>query len=91
MVNAIILMTCERHRIAEVGEKLAGMEEIAEVYSVAGNFDLVAIVRVRENDDLARLVTAKLVAVEGIEETETLFAFKAYSRHDLDSLFSVGM
>ena len=47
--------------------------------------------RVRENDDLARLVTAKLVAVEGIEETETLFAFKAYSRHDLDSLFSVGM
>ena len=66
-------------------------EEIAEVYSVAGNFDLVAIVRVRENDDLARLVTAKLVAVEGIEETETLFAFKAYSRHDLDSLFSVGM
>tara|TARA_B100000676_G_scaffold304615_1_gene357207 strand:+ start:2744 stop:2998 length:255 start_codon:yes stop_codon:yes gene_type:complete len=84
-------MTCERHRIAEVGETLAGMEEIAEVYSVAGNFDLVAIVRVRENDDLARLVTAKLVAVEGIEETETLFAFKAYSRHDLDSLFSVGM
>ena len=91
MVNAIILMTCERDSIASVGEQLAGMEEIAEVYSVAGKYDLVVIVRVAHNDDLANLVTQNMKSVTGITSTETLFAFKAYSRHDLDSLFSVGM
>lgn len=91
MVNAIILMTCERDSISTVGEALAGMDEIAEVYSVAGKFDLVAIVRVAHHDDLATLVTQNMKSVTGITSTETLFAFKAYSRHDLDSLFSIGM
>ncbi|MEM7407310.1 MAG: Lrp/AsnC ligand binding domain-containing protein [Pseudomonadota bacterium] len=91
MVNAIILMSCERDQIARIGETLAGMDEIAEVYSVAGKFDLVAIVRVAHNDDLARLVTHHMTGIDGITSTETLFAFKAYSRHDLEALFSVGL
>ncbi len=87
MVTAIILMTVERTRINDVAEKLAAMEEISEVYSVSGNYDLVAMVRVAENDDLADLVTRKLVAVGDILHTETMLAFRAYSRHDLESMF----
>ncbi len=87
MVTAIILMTVERTRINDVAEKLAAMEEISEVYSVSGNYDLVAMVRVAENDDLADLVTRKLVAVGDILHTETMLAFRAYTRHDLESMF----
>jgi DNA-binding Lrp family transcriptional regulator len=91
MVTAIILMRCARQSIVEIAEKLADIESIAEVYSVAGKYDLVAMVRVAHNDDLADLVTRRMRDVTGIEETETLIAFRAYSKHDLESLFSVGM
>lgn len=89
MVTAIILINVERHKVNEVAEQLAGMREISEVYSVSGNYDLIAIVRVDSNDDLAELVTNHLLKIDGIEKTETLLAFKAYSRHDLDAMFSV--
>jgi len=91
MVTAIILINAERERIAAVGEQLADLPEITEVYSVAGQFDLVAMVRVKENEDLAALVTQKMPAIDGIASTQTLIAFRAYSRHDLESLFSVGL
>ncbi len=87
MVTAIILLTVERTKINEVAEKLAAMEEISEVYSVSGAYDLVAIVRVADNDGLAGLVTRKLVTVNDILSTETMLAFRAYSRHDLESMF----
>ncbi len=87
MVTAIILLTVERTKINEVAEKLAAMEEISEVYSVSGAYDLVAIVRVADNDGLAGLVTRKLVTVSDILSTETMLAFRAYSRHDLESMF----
>jgi len=70
---------------------LAGLDEISEVYSVAGRYDLVALVRVPRNEDLAALVTRKMPAVLGIEQTEILISFRAYSRHDLESLFSIGL
>lgn len=89
MVTSIILMNVERHRVNEAAEKLAEMEEISEVFSVSGNYDLVAIVRVRTNEDLAELVTKKFLSVEGIEHTDTMLAFKAYSRHDLEAMFSL--
>ena len=91
MVTAIIMMRAERTRIVEIAEELTDVEGIAEVYSVAGNFDLVAMVRVAHNDDLADLVTKRLRHVEGITHTETLIAFRAYSKHDLESLFSIGL
>jgi DNA-binding Lrp family transcriptional regulator len=90
MVTAIVLLTIARGRVAEVAEHLAGLDEISEVYSVAGRYDLVAMVRVKSNEALADVVTMKLQRVEGIETTETLIAFRAYSRVDLEGVFSLG-
>ena len=91
MVTAIILIKTERARTMAVGEALAAMEGISEVYTVAGRYDLVAMVRVARNEDLADLVTGHLRDLEGIDSTETLLSFRAYSRHDLESLFSIGV
>ena len=90
MVNAIVLLTVERGRIGEVAEQLAGLPGVSEVYSVAGSVDLVAIVRVKSNDELADVVTNQMQRIEGIESTETLIAFRAYSRVDLEGVFSLG-
>jgi DNA-binding Lrp family transcriptional regulator len=90
MVTAIVLLTVARGRVSEVAEQLAAQEGISEVYSVAGRFDLVAMVRVKANEDLADVVTKKLQRVEGIQSTETLIAFRAYSKLDLDGVFSLG-
>jgi DNA-binding Lrp family transcriptional regulator len=90
MVTAIVLINCERAAINTVAEALADLPPISEVYSVGGRFDLVAIVRVKENDDLAALVTEQLARVEGIARTETLIAFRAISRHDLEGIFTIG-
>jgi DNA-binding Lrp family transcriptional regulator len=89
MVTAIILINVERHKVNEIAEQLASMREISEVYSVSGQYDLIAIVRVETNDSLAELVTSHLLKVDGIEKTETVLAFKAYSRHDLEAMFTV--
>ena len=90
MVTAIVLLNIARGRVAEVAEHLAGLEEISEVYSVAGRYDLAAMVRVKSNEALADVVTTKLQRVDGIETTETLIAFRAYSRVDLEGVFSLG-
>lgn len=89
MITALILINAERTKIKEVAEKLADIGSISEVYSVSGNYDLVAIVRVKSNDDLADLVTEGLADVDGIEHTETMLAFRVYSRHDLETMFSL--
>lgn len=91
MVTSIILMNVERTRINEVAGQLVEFGEISEVYSVSGKYDLIAIVRVKTNDDLSTLVTAKLRNIESIVHTETMLAFQAYSRHDLESMFSLGL
>jgi DNA-binding Lrp family transcriptional regulator len=90
MVNAIVLMKVERGRVNDVAGKLADLSGISEVYSVGGRYDLVGIIRVKSNDDLADLVTKGMAAVEGIVSTETMTAFRAYSRHDLEAMFSIG-
>ena len=89
MVTAIILINAERTHINDAAEMLAAINGISEVYSVSGNYDLIAIVRVRSNDELSELVTNKMKAVEGITRTESMLAFRAYSRHDLDAMFSL--
>lgn len=91
MVTAILLIRVERGKVSEVAEALAALAGISEVYSVAGRYDLVAIVRVRHTEDMANLVTSEVVKVQGIRETETLTAFRAYSRHDLEAAFSLGL
>lgn len=91
MISAIVLMTIERDKINTVAEALTEIKGISEVFSVAGQYDLVAILRVRTNEALADLVTAKILQIEGILNSETLIAFKVFSKHDLEAMFSVGM
>lgn len=90
MVTAVILMQVERPRINAVAQALSDIPGISEVYSVSGRYDLVALARVAANENLADLVTTRL-AVPGILTTETLLAFRTYSRHDLEGMFSVGL
>jgi DNA-binding Lrp family transcriptional regulator len=91
MVSAIVLLTVERDRINSVADAIADIEGVSEVYSVAGRYDLVAIVRVKANEDLAKVVTEHIRKVGGITSSETLIAFRVYSRHDLERMFSIGM
>jgi len=91
MVSSIVLLQVAHGRINEVGEKLAEIDGISEVFSVAGRYDLVAILRVPDNETLAELVTEKMLHVEGITDSETLIAFRVFSRHDLESMFSIGI
>jgi DNA-binding Lrp family transcriptional regulator len=91
VVNAVVLLSLERDQINTVAEQLAGMDGITEVYSVAGQFDLVAMARARDNEALADLITARLLKVPGIVRSETLIAFRVYSKYDLEHMFSIGM
>ena len=89
MNTAIILLNVKRKLVNDVAEKLAGMPEISEVYSVTGQYDLIGIVRVKDNDVLANLMTDKISTVKGITQTNTMLAFKAFSKHDLDAMFAI--
>jgi len=91
MVTSIILLKAKRGTVKRLAENLAERSGISEVYSVSGNFDLVAIARVENNDALADLVTSELAEVDDIAHSETMLAFRTFSRHDLQSMFSIGM
>jgi DNA-binding Lrp family transcriptional regulator len=91
MLSAFVLIDAEPDRVAALASELAEIRGVAEVYSVTGKADLVAIVRVREHDDLADVVTSSIGALRGIRGTETMVAFQAFSRHDLESMWSVGL
>ncbi|MDQ2911819.1 MAG: Lrp/AsnC ligand binding domain-containing protein [Chloroflexota bacterium] len=90
MITAIVLITAEKGAVPTLGEALAAVDGVSEVYSVTGDFDFVAMVRAREHDDLADIVTRRIAQVGGVARTQTHVAFKAYSRHDLESLFAIG-
>ena len=90
MVTALVLLNAERSKINTVAEKIADMKGVTEVYSIAGQYDLAAVVRVKTNEELADVVTKRLLAVAGITKSETLIAFQVYSKHDLDSMFAIG-
>jgi len=91
MVTSFVLINVERTKINEVAAQLVNIKGISEVYSVSGKYDLIAIVRVSSNDDLAALVTDSLRNLGSILKTETLLAFKTFSKHDLEAMFAVGM
>lgn len=90
MVSAVVLMNIERGAIGRVAEQLVELEGVREVYSVAGRYDLVALLRVPDNRAMAELVTEKILSVPNIAHTETLLAFKAYNQDDMEAMFSVG-
>jgi len=89
MVTFIILLNVKSNKITEIAEELASIPEISEVYSVTGIYDLVAIVRTKTNDDVAELVANRMGAIKGIKKTDTMLAFKAFSQHDLEAMFSI--
>ncbi len=90
MVSAIILLKIEPSHIKPLAERLAEFREIREVFSVAGTYDVVAVARVARNEDLADLVTERLVKLHGIEASETLIAFRSYGRKEVEAGFSLG-
>jgi DNA-binding Lrp family transcriptional regulator len=90
MVTAFILMEVERPRLRTIAEDLLAIAGIAEVYSVAGPYDLVAVARVREHEELNDLVTEQVAALDGIVGTETLIAFRSFSKKDLGLLWDIG-
>ncbi len=91
MITAIVFVKAEVDQIPEVAEAIAAIDGVSEVYSVTGQIDLIALVRVRDHDDVASVVADRLNKVSGVRETETHIAFRAYSRHDLESAFSLGV
>ena len=90
MTHAIVLIGAERSALATLGGALADIEGVAEAYSVTGDWDFVAILRLREHEQLARVVTGAISQLSGVVRTQTMVAFEAYSRHDLEALFSIG-
>ncbi len=91
MLTAFVLINATPDRIADLASELADVEGVAEVYSVTGDWDLLAVVRVRQQDEIADVVTKHMVALDGIVHTTTMIAFKAYSRHDLESMWGLGL
>ena len=91
MVTAIVLVKAEVNRIPEIAAELVQIPEVSEVYSVTGEFDLVAMVRVRSHEELADVIPGRLNKVAGVSHTETHIAFRTYSRHDLEAAFSLGL
>ena len=90
MATALVLLNVKRQQIKEVSQKLVDMQEVSEVYSVAGRYDLVAIVRVKNNQQIADTIAVEFAELDGIIATETLIAFNTYSRYDLEHMFSIG-
>ncbi|MBQ1033989.1 Lrp/AsnC ligand binding domain-containing protein [Micromonospora parva] len=91
MITAIVLIDCATDAIPEVAENLANLPGVSEVYSVAGHVDLIAIVRVREFDQIAQVIAGSISKVEGVLNTESHIAFRAYSQHDLEEAFAIGL
>ena len=90
-MTSIILIEVERTKINEVAAELAAMKGVSEVYSVSGKYDLVAIARVSGNEELSDLVTNHLLKISSILKTETMLAFRAFSKYDLETMFSIGL
>ena len=90
MTHAIVLVKATHEALPTLGGTLADVEGVAEAYSVTGDWDFVAMVRVRHQEELAEVVTGGLGRIPGIERTQTMMAFEVFSRHDLEAMFSIG-
>jgi DNA-binding Lrp family transcriptional regulator len=91
MVNAVVLINVDRGHVNEVAERLVSLDGVTEVFSVAGRYDLVAVLRTAGNERIADLVTRQIMEIERIASTETLLAFKVFSSYDLERMFSIGL
>lgn len=91
MISALVLMNVEKSAVNTVAETLADMDGVQYVYSVAGRYDLAAVIRVKDHEAVADLVTGQMLKVSGITKSETLIAFRVFSREDQEGIFSIGM
>jgi DNA-binding Lrp family transcriptional regulator len=91
VISAFVMLNVEPGRVKSLATELLAVKGVTEVYSVAGPFDLIAIVRVREHDELSELVTEKIAGRPGIVSTETMVAFRAFSNRDLDAVWDIGV
>ncbi|OJV84415.1 MAG: AsnC family transcriptional regulator [Cellulomonas sp. 73-92] len=91
MLTAIVLIDSDAARIPEVAQKISDVPGVSEVYSVTGDVDLIALVRVRAHEELADVIADHLSKIEGVLRTQTYIAFKTYSKHDLEAAFSIGL
>ena len=91
MVTAVVLVKATREGVRVLGPHLAEIDGVAEVYTVTGEWDFIAIIRVREHDELAKTVTQGLLGLDGIERTNTMVAFQQFSSHDLEAMFGLGL
>lgn len=89
MVAAVVLIRARRDAIPNAAKQVAGIEGVAEVYSVSGEWDLIAVVRVPEWEQIADVVTERIARIEGLERTETLVAFRVYSKKDMDAAYEM--
>jgi DNA-binding Lrp family transcriptional regulator len=90
VITAIVMVTAATDQIPEVAQAIAALDGVSEVYSVAGNVDLIAVVRVREFEQIADVIASNIDKVDGVLDTETHIAFRAYSKHDLEAAFAIG-
>ncbi len=90
MITALVALKVDRRRVNEVAARVADLRHVSEVYSVSGRWDLIAMVRAPDSDAMAGVVTGEMLKIEGILDSETMLAFRAYSRHDLEAMFSIG-
>jgi DNA-binding Lrp family transcriptional regulator len=91
MLTAIVLIDTDAAKVPEVAAAVADLDGVSEVYSVTGDVDLIAIARVRRHEDLADVVADRIGKVDGVVRTRTYIAFRAYSRHDLEAAFAIGL
>jgi DNA-binding Lrp family transcriptional regulator len=91
VITAIVLVHCATDRIPETAQAIADLDGVTEVYSCAGDVDLVAMVRVAEHEQLADVIAGRLSKVEGVRRTDTHIAFRSYSSHDTEAAFSIGL
>ncbi|MDQ1288449.1 MAG: hypothetical protein QG622_2014 [Actinomycetota bacterium] len=91
MITAVVLVETDVDKVPEVAARIADLDGVSEVYSVAGDVDLVVMVRVRQHEELAEAIADRLGKVPGVRSTRTYLAFRAYSRHDLEAAFDLGI
>jgi DNA-binding Lrp family transcriptional regulator len=90
MTHAVVLIEAERDELSTLGGALAGLDGVAEAYSVTGEWDFVALVRVARHEQLAEVITGEIVKLPGVSRTQTMVAFEVFSEHDLEAMFSIG-
>jgi len=91
VISAIVLIKTSVDRIPEIAEQIASLENVTEVFSVTGTYDLIAMVRVHQHEDLAEVIPGRISKIPGVEGTDTHVAFRTYSQHDLEAAFAIGL